>query len=107
VGAPPKTINLTLTIPNKLFESMMAGVPVVVAGGTAVATLVKSAGVGAVVAPWTADAIATTIAGLLAASPQDRLALRQTARTAALDRYNGETEARGLVELYRRLAGPA
>jgi UDP-GlcNAc3NAcA epimerase len=107
VGAPPKTINLTLTIPNKLFESMMAGVPVVVAGETAVAALVASAGVGAVVTPWTPEAIAATIAGLLSASPDERQALRQTARTAALERYNGETEARGLVELYRRLAGPA
>ena len=37
----------------------MAGVPVVVAGGTAVAALVASAGVGAVVTPWTPEALAT------------------------------------------------
>ena len=49
VGAPPKTINLGLTIPNKLFESLMAGVPVVVAGGTAVARLVAERRAGVVV----------------------------------------------------------
>jgi glycosyltransferase involved in cell wall biosynthesis len=32
VGFPPLTLNMRLTIPNKLFESIMAGVPVVSAG---------------------------------------------------------------------------
>jgi glycosyltransferase involved in cell wall biosynthesis len=104
VGAPPKTINLRLTIPNKLFESLMAGVPVVVAGGTAVAALVAEADVGVVVDPWSAGALAEALASLLAAPPEARAALRGRARAAALDRYNWETEQVGLVETYRRLA---
>jgi glycosyltransferase involved in cell wall biosynthesis len=103
VGAPPKTINLRLTIPNKLFESLMAGVPVVVAGGTAVAALVAEADVGVVVHPWSAAAVAEALATLLAAPPEARAALRGRARAAALDRYNWETEQVGLVETYRRL----
>jgi glycosyltransferase involved in cell wall biosynthesis len=104
VGAPPKTINLRLTVPNKLFESLMAGVPVVVASGTAVAELVDGAEVGVVVAPWSAQAIADALASMLAAPESARAALRGRARTAALERYNAETEQAGLVALYRRLA---
>ena len=107
VGAPPKTINLGLTIPNKLFESLMAGVPVIVAGGTAVAALVEGADVGTVVEPWSSGAVADALMSMLFAPPAERAALRARARTAALDRYNAETEQIGLVALYRRLAdGP-
>lgn len=101
VGAPPRTINLGLTIPNKLFESLMAGVPVVVAGGTAVARLVTEANAGIVVDPWSVTALAQALASALGAPEADRQALRQRAREAALTRFNWETERTGLVELYR------
>lgn len=104
VGAPPKTINLRLTIPNKLFESLMVGVPVVVAGGTAVGALVEEAGVGVVVEPWSVEGVAGGLAALLAAPAVAREALRVRARAVALDRYNWETERVGLVDLYGRLA---
>ncbi len=103
VGAPPRTINLGLTIPNKLFESLMAGVPVVVAGGTAVARLVAEANAGIVVDPWSATSLAQALASALGAPEADRQALRQRAREAALTRFNWETERTGLVELYRTI----
>ncbi len=105
VGAPPKTINLALTIPNKLFESIMAGVPVVVSGGTAVASLVASADVGIVVEPWSAEALGVAIAAALDEPEAVQTARRVRARTAALERYNAETEQQGVVALYRSLAG--
>jgi len=104
VGAPPKTINLGLTIPNKLFESLMAGVPVVVAGGTAVARLVRDGDVGIVVEPWSVPTLETALAMALAAPADVRSARRRRARAIALERYNWETEQAGLVSLYRRLA---
>lgn len=104
VGAPPKTINLGLTIPNKLFESLMAGVPVVVAGRTAVARLVEADDVGIVVEPWSAAPLAHALAQALTAPDDVRAGRRRRARAAALDRYNWETEQVGLVELYRALA---
>ncbi|HEV7603552.1 MAG TPA: glycosyltransferase [Candidatus Limnocylindrales bacterium] len=104
VGTPPKTVNQRFTIPNKLFESLMAGVPVVVAAGTAVAALVDGARVGTVVTPWTAQALADAMAAMLTLPADERWALRVRARTAALDRYNAETEQARLVDLYRRLA---
>jgi glycosyltransferase involved in cell wall biosynthesis len=104
VGAPPKTVNLGLTIPNKLFESLMAGVPVVVAGRTAVARLVAGDDVGIVVEPWSSASLAHALAQALTAPTDARVALRRRARAAALDRYNWETEQVDLVGLYRGLA---
>ena len=104
VGAPPRTINLGLTIPNKLFESLMAGVPVVVAGrhgrrptGRGGRCRASSSSRGPK-ARWP-----TPWRGRSSASPADRHALRARARRAALDRFNWETERDGLVEVYRGL----
>jgi glycosyltransferase involved in cell wall biosynthesis len=104
VGTPPTTINQTLTTPNKLFESLMAGVPVVVAGGTATAGLVGDADVGLVVEPWTPAVLARELAALLD-RPAEIDRLRSNARRAALDRFNWETEREGLLALYERVAG--
>ena len=90
VGAPPKTINLRLTIPNKLFESLMAGVPVVVSGGTAVARhVVGAADVGVVVEPWSSAGLADALAAALD-EPEDGPGRPhgRRARAAALERYN-------------------
>jgi glycosyltransferase involved in cell wall biosynthesis len=81
----------------------MAGVPVVVAGGTATAGLVRDTDMGIVVEPWTPDALAASIGAVL--DDPDRLArLRVKARRAALERYNWETERDRLVEVYERVA---
>jgi glycosyltransferase involved in cell wall biosynthesis len=104
VGAPPKTLNLRLTIPNKLFESLMAGVPPLVSGGTAVGRLVGEIGAGWVVEPWSAANLADALAGIVRAPRAARAAMRRRVRTAALERYNWETEQAGLVGLYRALA---
>lgn len=106
VGAPPRTVNQRLTTPNKLFESLMAGVPVVVAGGTATADLVVEARVGRSVEPWTPRGIAAAIAELLDLPEAERTALRRRVREAALERYNWESQRDPVVALYRRtLAG--
>jgi glycosyltransferase involved in cell wall biosynthesis len=103
VGTPPKTVNQRLTTPNKLFESLMAGVPVVVAAGTATAELVRTAEVGITVDPWTPAALAGALADLLD-RPEELDRLRRNARRAALDRFNWETQREGLVELYEGVA---
>jgi len=103
VGTPPKTINQRLTTPNKLFESLMAGVPVVVAGGTATADLVRTAEIGIIVDPWTPAALAQQLANILD-RPDELDRLRRNAREAALERFNWETEREALVELYEGIA---
>jgi glycosyltransferase involved in cell wall biosynthesis len=102
VGTPPKTVNQRMTTPNKLFESLMAGVPVVVAAGTATADLVRGAEVGITVDPWTPPALAQALADLLD-RPDELERLRRNAKLAALDRFNWETEREALIALYERV----
>jgi glycosyltransferase involved in cell wall biosynthesis len=102
VGTPPETVNQRLTTPNKLFESLMAGVPVIVAAGTATADLVRTAEVGIAVDPWTPAALAQALADLLA-RPDELERLRRNARQAALDRFNWETDRDALLGLFERV----
>jgi glycosyltransferase involved in cell wall biosynthesis len=103
VGTPPVTRNQRLTTPNKLFESVMAGVPVVVADGTWTARLVEREGLGAVVRPWTAAGLAAGLASLLDRPAAEREAQRASIRRAALNRLSWEVDRARLVELFRRL----
>ena len=103
VGQPPRTLNQRLNLANKLFESIMAGVPVIVAEGTEhcrVATA-ERLGVCCGVEP---AAIAEAVAHLLDRPVGEREALRAHVRSVALERYTWERQQRGLVEAYRMLA---
>jgi glycosyltransferase involved in cell wall biosynthesis len=104
VGAPPRTLNQRLTLPNKLFQSLMAGVPIVVGEGTEHCRLTQAEGVGRCCDVESPGSIATAIVELLALSPSDRDALRLRCRTVALERYSWETAREGLIAMYRRLA---
>jgi glycosyltransferase involved in cell wall biosynthesis len=105
VGAPPRTLNQRLTLPNKLFQSIMAGVPIVVGEGTEHCRLTVVECLGRCCDVDAPASIAAAIAGLLAASPVERVELRAHCRTVALDRYSWESTRGGLVQLYRELAG--
>jgi glycosyltransferase involved in cell wall biosynthesis len=104
VGAPPRTANQRLTLPNKLFQALMAGVPIVVGTGTEHCRLATSEGVGRCCDVDSPASVAVAIADLLDVAPAAREALRAHCRTVALDRYSWEATRGGLVELYRRLA---
>ena len=104
LGVPPVTLNQRLTIPNKLFESLMAGVPVVAAAGTAQAQVVEQEAVGQTVDIADPDALAGALLKLLALPETERAELRQHCRTLALSRYNWEAKSAPLVALYGRLA---
>jgi glycosyltransferase involved in cell wall biosynthesis len=103
VGAPPRTLNQRLTLPNKLFQSLMAGVPIVVGTGTEHCRLTEAERVGRCCDVDAPASIAAAIADLLAAGPDDRERLRAHCRSVALERYSWEATRGGLVELYRRL----
>ncbi len=104
VGAPPRTINQRLTLPNKLFQALMAGVPIVVGTGTEHCRLALAEAVGRCCDVDSPASIAAAIAELLAPEPAERRALRAHCRSVALERYSWEATRGGLVELYRRLA---
>ena len=104
VGAPPRTLNQRLTLPNKLFQSIMAGVPIIVGEGTEHCRLTTAEGLGRCCDIDAPTSIAAAIGELLAASPAERQALRARCRTVALEKYSWESTRGGLLELYRRLA---
>ncbi len=103
VGQPPRTLNQRLNLANKLFESIMAGVPVLVAEGTEHCRLVQADGLGVCSAIEPA-AIARVAAGLLDRPTEERVALRRHCRSVALERYTWERQQAGLVAAYRALA---
>jgi glycosyltransferase involved in cell wall biosynthesis len=104
VGQPPRTLNQKMNLPNKLFESLMAGVPVVVSEGNEQCRLVTAEGVGECCNIDSPPAVSKALAGLLSAPEFERQRLRAHCRTVALEKYTWEGNAGGLLALYRRLA---
>ena len=104
VGQPPRTLNQRLNLANKLFESLMAGLPVLVAAGTEHCRVVTEEGVGRCCDVESPAAIARAAAGLLRAPAYERNRLRAHCRDVALSRYSWEQQRAGLVEAYRGLA---
>ena len=103
------TLNHRLTTPNKLFEAMAAGVPVVASDLPGMAPIVRGdragAGVGRLVDPTDPGAIAAALRAILDAPPEDRRALRATALRMAHETYSWEAQAERLFAEYGRLTG--
>lgn len=99
----PGQANHALALPHKLFDCMLAGLPVIApAFATEVACIIRAAGCGELVETASAPAIAAAIARL--ASPARRQAQGQAGRAAALGPFGWAGEAERLAALYRDLA---
>ena len=107
LGCPPRTLNLRLTLPNKVFECMMAGVPVVAAEGTEQGRLVSREAVGRTAVIEAVDSLAGELSAILAMPANEQADLRQHCRNLALTRYSWELNAEPLIELYRELGDDA
>lgn len=95
-----------LSTPNKLFESIAAGVPVVVSDFPAMREIVldpDGGPLGAVCDPSSPASIAAAVRSILVLEPAERDALRRRVREAARRRWNWAAEAQALVELYEEL----
>ncbi len=101
----PTTLNHRLTTPNKLFEAMAAGVPVVASDLPGMAPIVRETGCGVVCDPTDPAAIAAALREILSASPADLDAYRRRALAAAHGSYSWETQVALLFEEYGRLTG--
>ena len=99
----PTTLNHRYTTPQKLFESMAAGVPVVASDLPGMAPIVQSTGAGVLCDPTSPTSIAAAISSIVSASPEERRALRERALRAAHDRYNWEAQLGTLFDVYREL----
>jgi glycosyltransferase involved in cell wall biosynthesis len=99
------TMNLYLSTPNKLFESLGAGIPVVASDFPAIReVLLDPAGsLGALCTPGDPASIAAAIRTLLELPPEEREALRARCLHAAQTRWNWEAESANLTALYGEL----
>lgn len=100
------SLNHWLCTPNKLFESLAAGVPVVVSNFPVMRAIVRDdpAGpLGEVCDPAEPASIGAAIRTIIELDPGAREALHERCRTAARERWNWETESRGLLNLYADL----
>ncbi|MDP3984060.1 MAG: glycosyltransferase [Acidimicrobiia bacterium] len=86
------------TLPNKLFEYIMAGIPVIGSDSPEIGRVVKETGVGEVADPVDPASLATAAKTILANPAPYRAATR-----TATARYNWGVESERLLGVYRRL----
>ncbi len=106
----PTTLNHRLSSPNKVFEGIAAGVPVVASDLPGIRSVIladEGAPLGAVADPDDPTLFAAAIRSILELAPAEAAALRARCLAAAHDRWNWETESAGLVALAVDLAAPA
>jgi glycogen synthase len=101
----PTSLNHRHTTPQKLFESLAAGVPVVASDLPGMAAVVRATGAGALVDPTSPASIAAGIRSVLNAPPAERAALRVRVLAAAHAHYTWEAQVGTLLALYRELLG--
>ncbi len=102
----PSTVNHRLSTPNKLFECLAAGVPVLVSDFPAMRRIVTEgpgAPLGALCDPDSVDSIARALVSLLEISGTDMGLMRERCLSAARERWNWEVESEALLSLYRDL----
>lgn len=101
------TLNHYLCTPNKLFESIAAGVPVVLSDFPVMGGIVMDdpdGPLGAVCQPDDPVSIGAAIRSVLALDPAARADIRRRCLVAAHERWNWETESPKLLDLYQSLA---
>ena len=91
-----------LALPNKLFEYMSAGLPIIASNFKSWEEIVKGNDCGIMVDPTSPEEIATAIDYLLS-NPGIRRLMGRKARQAVKQRYNWEQEEKKLLKLYREL----
>jgi glycosyltransferase involved in cell wall biosynthesis len=100
----PTTLNHRLTTPNKLFEAIAAGVPVVASDLPGMAPIVTATGCGVVVDPTSSAAVAAGLRAILDAAPDAAAAFRDGLARARRD-YSWDRQMERLLAEYSRLTG--
>ena len=101
----PTTLNHRYTTPNKLFEAMAVGVPVVASDLPGMAPTVRDADAGLLVDPTDPAAIARACRALLDEPADVAAARRARILGAAHATYNWEAQMERLLDEYGRLTG--
>jgi O-antigen/teichoic acid export membrane protein/glycosyltransferase involved in cell wall biosynthesis len=100
--APDFSANIRLCLPNKLFEYLMAGLPVLATPLEAVSEVLRATRAGRIVSALTPAGIGAALNALLA-DPAGLANLRANALLAAREELCWEQERQQLTALYRRL----
>jgi glycosyltransferase involved in cell wall biosynthesis len=101
----PLNQNLRLSTPNKLFESIAAGTPVLAADLPEIRRVVvddPDGPLGVLCDPMSEEAVAGALRRLFAAPRLELLDMRERCQRASARRLNWESEAAGLIRLYER-----
>lgn len=105
VTLEPTCLNLRLALPNKLFEALAGGVPLVVTDTPGLRGVVEAHGVGLVVPPGDVPALADALARVM---EDGALRARLAAQIPAARRaYDPAAADRSFGALYRSLLAPA
>jgi glycosyltransferase involved in cell wall biosynthesis len=99
----PTTLNHRYTTPQKLFEAIAAGVPVVASDLPGMAEIVQATGAGILCDGTSPRSIATAIRSILEEPPAGRAAIGARAREAAAETYNWDRQVAVLFGVYERL----
>jgi glycosyltransferase involved in cell wall biosynthesis len=101
---PGYSLSIQYCLPNKLFEYLMAGVPILASPLDAVSELLAHYDVGVTTASIEPEAVGRSLAALLAdTGGQERM--RQNALTAARTEFRWDVESQRLVALYQEVVG--
>ena len=107
IAIQPTTWNHRHATPQKLFEAMAAGVPVVASNLPGMAAIVRSTGCGVLCDPTELTSIANAIQTVLDAEPEAREGFRERALMAARTTYSWEAQEAVLGHLYATLVHAA
>ncbi len=99
------TLNHRLATPNKLFEALAAGVPVVASDLPGMAPIVHELDAGVLVDPSSPTSIAAGIQTLLEAGPDERAQRQIRLQAAAAGRFGWQAQFATLLTEYGRLTG--
>ena len=101
----PSTLNHRLTTPNKLFEAMAAGVPIVASDLPGMATIVRETGCGVLCDPTSVKSVAAAVRTILGAPADERATFGRRGLAAVRERYNWEAQLDVLLAEYGQLTG--
>lgn len=96
-----ESLSYRWSLPNKLFEYMMAGIPVVASDFEEMGRVVREEGVGTVCDPDDPVSIAAAVRAIV--DDPEAAARFRAATRVAIGRYNWDHEEQKLLALYRRL----
>lgn len=106
VAVPANSLNQRLSSPNKFWESLTAGTPVVVGRDLVVMReIVEAGGLGAIGDPSDPEDLARALRAVLDLPASDYEAMRTRCLAITGERYNWETAVKPYLALLRRLVG--